>query len=173
MLNKQMEAFQESSKDKEVQDTCGSEVNWYDEEVIDENIFGSEDSIMDIVEHPKLEVKTNVFVSQESSEDDVSKEISSNQLNADKVTKETIFTTEASCPPLIDSDVDFTMFGSKSEMDKDSPDDNACKGALEIDKYDCPNATEEAQEEPILESELGGYETDQAFNMHTCVLGSA
>ncbi|KAL9680017.1 hypothetical protein QQ045_017889 [Rhodiola kirilowii] len=172
MLNKQMEACQESSKENEIQDTCGSEVNQYDEEVIDENVFGSESSSPDFVEHPELEMKTNVFVSQESSEDGVSNDISTNQLTADRVTNKTIFTSETCCAPLIDSDVDFTMFGSKSEIDKDSPDDNASKGALEIDKYDCQNATEEAQEEPILESELGGYETDQAFNMQTCVLGS-
>ncbi|KAL9664301.1 hypothetical protein QQ045_019700 [Rhodiola kirilowii] len=168
MLNKQMETCQELDEEKEIQNMRGSEVNQYDEEAIDENLFGSEVSSMDMNEHHELD--NNVFVSQEPYEKDVIEEISTNQL----ITGETIHMSETSSPLIVDySNKDSTIFTAESEMLTEiDPDENTHDSNSEFYNHDGQNA-DRVQEEPILNTELSGCETNQPVNLQSSVLGSA
>ncbi|CAM8884396.1 unnamed protein product [Rhodiola kirilowii] len=168
MLNKQMETCQELDEEKEIQNMRGSEVNQYDEEPIDENLFGSEVSSMDMNEHPELD--NNVFVSQEPDEKDVIEEISTNQL----ITGETIHMSETSSPLIVDySNKDSTIFTAESEMLTEiDPDENTHDSNSEFYNHDGQNS-DRVQDEPILNSELSGCETDQPVNLQSSVLMSA
>uniref|UniRef100_A0A7N0ZXQ8 Protein WVD2-like 7 n=1 Tax=Kalanchoe fedtschenkoi TaxID=63787 RepID=A0A7N0ZXQ8_KALFE len=172
LLNKQMEACRELSEENEIQDSCGSEVNQYDEEVIEENLFGSDASSPDMGEHPELE--TNTVVGKEQGEIDIIKDISAKQFTTDEV--EGIFPmSEASFPLVIENQNTDTMtLELETEMlNKDNPDENTHERNSDLNEYNGQMVTGTVQEEPILKSELSGCGTDQPFGVQTFVLGSA
>uniref|UniRef100_A0A7N0TR67 TPX2 C-terminal domain-containing protein n=1 Tax=Kalanchoe fedtschenkoi TaxID=63787 RepID=A0A7N0TR67_KALFE len=146
MLNKQMEASRESSTANEIQDPCRNGVNQYDEEVIEENVFGSEVSSPDVGEHPGLE--TNIFACQEPGEKDVIGDLT----EAEIVQQEQILKNDLNgCGTNQPFGVQTLVLGSAQANEENQIGHLSDMGS----KVDvCTDAPEEVKEETILKSEL-------------------